>query len=101
MLNETPLSEPEVLEVIDQLIANKTKNEYPETIFRSSYHLGEHLLSLFVNFRKVSESYSFIIRKGKWNTIYNLTKEERFSFIKNCAIQLSPSEKQQLILELK
>lgn len=77
------------------------KDDYKHTIFKSSYHLGEHLLSLFVNYGRIGNTFSFVIKKGKWNTIYNLTEAERDSFLKNCLKPLSPDERAKILKELE
>lgn len=84
-----------------EIPANKTeKPTFEHTIFKSSYYLGEHLLSLYVNFGRVApDVFSFVIKKGKWNTIYNLTDKEKVSFAKKVFACLTPEEKKQLLEE--
>lgn len=75
---------------------NPKENKYPETIFKSSYNYGEYLLNLFVNYRKVDNAFSFIIRKGKFMQIFNTTKDEKMSLLKNMISQLSNDERNEL-----
>ena|SRR5688572_27192720 len=85
-------------------VSKKEPETYPDTVWKSSYRLGEHLLTLFVNFRKADgdkKSFSFIIKKGKWPTYYNLTVEEKIPFAKAVLRHLSPEERNQLLNELR
>ncbi len=69
-----------------------TENKYPETKYKSAYYLGDKLLNFFFNFREESKSFSFIIRKGQYNFIYNLTAEEKLPFATAVLKQLSRRE---------
>ncbi len=82
---------------------NETKkdNGFPETVFKSSYAYGDYTMFLFVNYRKVANSFSFIIKKGKFNFIYNLTEEEKRPILLAMLKSLSAQELQQLISKVK
>lgn len=98
------MTEPISETVNPDRVERKEPVSYPDTIWKSSYRLGEHLLTLFLNFRKSDgdkKSFSFIIKKGKWPTYYNLTLEEKIPFAKAIMRQLTPEERNQVINELK
>jgi hypothetical protein len=68
-------------------------NEFPNTVFRSSYWYGGRLIQLFVNYNVGGHgSFSFIIKKDKMTLISNLTKDEKLPVIRNMLKQLTPEE---------
>lgn len=77
--------------------------KHPHTIFKSAYYLGDKLLSLFVNYNSESNpnSISFVIKKGAYSFIYNLTTEEKLPFIRTLLRQLSQDELDKIVLESK
>lgn len=74
--------------------------KHPETKFKSAYYLGDKLLSFFLNFREETQSFSFIIKKGAYSFIYNLTSEEKLPVIRTMIRELNPREIDQLLAEI-
>lgn len=78
-----------------------TQHKYPETKFKSAYWLGDKLLNFFLNFREETQSFSFIIKKGAYSTIYNLTSEERLPLVRTMIRELPASDLLSLKTEIE
>lgn len=81
-------------------MTNDNQNKYPETIFKSAYMYEDKLMLLFLNFRKVTQSFSFIIKKGQWSFVFNTRDFEKHSFAKAVMRQLTVEERHKVISEI-
>jgi hypothetical protein len=75
--------------------------KHPETKYKSAYYLGDKLLSFFLNYNENNKSFSFIIKKGAYSFIYNLTSEEKMPVVRTMLRQLSIDELRQVVKELE
>lgn len=82
-------------------LSEGTTNKYATTVFKSAYWHGQHMLNFFMNYDTPNgpKAFSFIIKRGKFMFIYNLTESEKISFAKAVVRQLSQEELQAAIKE--
>lgn len=68
------------------------EKKYAETVFKSAYYHGQHMLNFFLNFnaKQNPNAFSIIIRKGKFNSVYNLTEAETVSYVRSILGSVSP-----------
>lgn len=70
------------------------ENKYDYTIFKSGYWHGGYQCQLFLNYGygQYPDSYSLILKKGKFSQVHNLTKDEKLGFAKAILSKLSSDE---------
>lgn len=74
--------------------------DYPDTIYKSAYYYGEHQMTLFINYRKQQENYSFLIKKGKYLFVFNLQPEETVSALTKMLKALPEEQLKQILKEV-
>lgn len=77
----------------DSPVVESKKNDYENTIFKSAYWYAGFPIQLFVNHGVGGhDSFSFLIKKGKFTQIHNLTKDEKVPFVKAILSKMSSAE---------
>lgn len=70
------------------------KKTYDYTIFKSGYWYGGYQCQMFLNhgYGEYKDSFSILLKKGKFSQIHNLTSDEKLSFCRAIIGKLTTDE---------